>query len=437
MNIVAGRPSRLASLEKHSLLTMGFLLFLGGCFDFSDGYVGSCGNDFVDDNEECDAGSGNSDVEANACRSSCTFASCGDGVVDEGESCDSADPTCVNCQQVQASDPGDDDNDGEQEPTDPGLVAGTPCTQGSQCASDSCVDGICCDVMCSGSCQACQSVATGLEEGTCGPILAGADPRDECEGGLSCDGQGACFAKTAGQVCASDNECVSGFCTDGVCCPSRCGDTCRDCRSGTCAEVRNAPDPDTCSSCFGDATCTGRDVLEECANGTECSSGICVDNTCRKRDGSTCAGNAECENDACIGGSCTSPSGILDPCDDSTDCQSNLACTGGFCLVPDGSPCITDTQCVNLCILGSCAPMSGPLGGCENSGDCIEDLFCTSDECIIPTGSDVICSSSAQCEVICAPDGGRCSELLGNNEFCTSSTQCLSGRCNPVLNFCF
>ncbi|MEO0460890.1 MAG: hypothetical protein AAF219_08600, partial [Myxococcota bacterium] len=152
----------------------------------------------------------------------------------------------------------------------------------------------------------------------------------------------------------------------------------------------------------------------------------------RKRDGSTCAGNAECENDACIGGSCTSPSGILDPCDDSTDCQSNLACTGGFCLVPDGSPCADDPQCVNLCIVDTCEPSQvGLREDCGEDEDCASGRVCLSGgglgECRIPNGSQEPCEQDFECEGACFDS--RCDELRELGQGCERGSQCVTGNC--------
>lgn len=48
----------------------------------------ACGDGQLSGNEECDDGTTNSDIEANACRRSCRAAACGDNVIDSGETCD-------------------------------------------------------------------------------------------------------------------------------------------------------------------------------------------------------------------------------------------------------------------------------------------------------------------------------------------------------------
>lgn len=50
-----------------------------------------CGNGMMEGDEECDAGTDNSDTEPDACRRACVDAFCGDGVVDTGEDCDEGD----------------------------------------------------------------------------------------------------------------------------------------------------------------------------------------------------------------------------------------------------------------------------------------------------------------------------------------------------------
>jgi len=50
-----------------------------------------CGNGIVEIGEQCDKGASNSDIEPDACRTTCRWAYCGDDVLDFGETCDDGD----------------------------------------------------------------------------------------------------------------------------------------------------------------------------------------------------------------------------------------------------------------------------------------------------------------------------------------------------------
>ena len=66
---------------------------------------------------------------------------------------------------------------------------GASCGGRGGCQSGNCVDGICCDSPCLGVCSSCNR--PGLV-GTCGPILSGQDPRDDCPSSGTCNGAGSC-----------------------------------------------------------------------------------------------------------------------------------------------------------------------------------------------------------------------------------------------------
>jgi hypothetical protein len=59
-----------------------------GCGDDGGTSQPACGNGVVEEGEECDTGTSNSDDVPDACRTSCTWPGCGDGVADTGEECD-------------------------------------------------------------------------------------------------------------------------------------------------------------------------------------------------------------------------------------------------------------------------------------------------------------------------------------------------------------
>jgi len=79
--------------------------------------------------------------------------------------------------------------------------------------------------------------------------LGGCTADSECGAGYSCTA-GIC-KRAKGTSCSEDTECASGFCTDGLCCESRCAGTCERCngpaRLGFCDPEPSPPNL-TCGS---------------------------------------------------------------------------------------------------------------------------------------------------------------------------------------------
>lgn len=93
---------------------------------------------------------------------------------------------------------------------------GQACTQSAACASGNCVDGVCCNSSCTGTCMSC-SVPGSL--GTCSPVPAyQGDPSasSPCVSLASCDGAGACKG-AVGAACSIDADCHSDDCFNGFC----------------------------------------------------------------------------------------------------------------------------------------------------------------------------------------------------------------------------
>lgn len=132
---------------------------------------------------------------------------CGSGYCIDDVCCDGpCDSTCEACSAARGTG-ADGTCSGAQMGTDPGdlcvgelactaagvceLGNGQSCGAGSECDSGNCVDGVCCDTACAGTCEACTAAKKGAgSDGTCGFIVAG-DPDLECVGG--CNGAGACL----------------------------------------------------------------------------------------------------------------------------------------------------------------------------------------------------------------------------------------------------
>jgi len=76
--------------------------------------------------------------------------------------------------------------DGSADGVDPPCAEQScTCADDQDCASGYCVDGVCCDLPCEGSCQTCSSTP-----GTCQVVPAGEDPDLECSPGVCGSGQG-------------------------------------------------------------------------------------------------------------------------------------------------------------------------------------------------------------------------------------------------------
>lgn len=127
----------------------------------------------------------------------------------------------------------------------------------------------------------------------------------------------ACEPKTAlGAACVNGASCLSGICSDGVCCDQSCDGPCRscveggsvghcldhtygtdpengcgpvyDCLSGTCAAGCNPPyTPSENEECKDNAYCNGSSECvpkltdgEMCSGGLVCASGFCVNGIC-------------------------------------------------------------------------------------------------------------------------------------------------------------
>jgi len=91
------------------------------------------------------------------------------------------------------------------------AALGSTCADGTTCASGFCVDGVCCETKCEGTCIACSASLKedGARSGLCGAAKSGSDPRDQCSStdattcGLdgTCDGRGACRVYPKGTKC--------------------------------------------------------------------------------------------------------------------------------------------------------------------------------------------------------------------------------------------
>jgi len=190
------------------------------------------------------------------------------------------------------------------------------CTSDAQCATGSCVDGVCCNTT-EASCGVCRACNVPGSEGTCSP-RAGA-----CDDGNACTRVDSCQA----------GQCVG---TDPVSCAPQ-----GECR------LAGACDPAT-GLCSNPAA----------GDGTPCSGGICPT---PPPDGGLCLGNmcvgGECRTNLCAGVSCAATDACHQPgtCDPATGACSSPA-------MPDGTACDDgDPRTrVDRCRAGTCVGSDQP-----------------------------------------------------------------------------
>lgn len=253
-------------------------------------------------------------------------------------------------------DPEGDCNGGSCTPAGVCSMAGNgaSCTNGTECSSTFCVDGVCCDNACSGQCQACTMMKKGSGiDGVCEPVKTDTNPDNECIKG-ACTAAGVCIYELGG-ACTVDANCTSGHCVEGLCCDTVCDGICMACAGvktgasdGSCKPIAIGTDPDV--ECAGQA-CNGAGACSY-PNGTpcdsgplDCSSGHCVEGIC-------------CEN-ACTG-----------RCMACTAAKTGLAADGLCGSIPAGTD--PDDECVgSVCdVSNTCASISCNIGSDCPTGQC-------------------------------------------------------------------
>ena len=127
---------------------------------------------------------------------------------------------------------------------------GEACRRTTDCGSGYCVDGVCCNGACTGTCQAC-NVPGRL--GACGNVLPGATDAS-CGTGQYCDAAAICQtgAKPNGaDLRRREPTAAAASASTALCCTSACTDTCYACNvpgtEGTCSPTpnrRRRPDGD-------------------------------------------------------------------------------------------------------------------------------------------------------------------------------------------------
>jgi hypothetical protein len=292
--------------------------------------------------------------------SDCEATSCVDGVCCEQSSCGTCQscdgPTPGLCTPVVGADPDSCATPKVCGAAGCGAPAGSACAVGSVCASGFCVQGVCCDRLCNGPCDACAQSRGAQTDGTCFTPAT-------CAAG-----------KNLGAPCQTDGECATHHCTDKVCCAAACDGPCQTCDlvPGTCTPALANSDPR--GSCAGEracgGTCDGAGACQFPQSGTRCD-------TCKSCDGAGRCDQLPADEDdqACGTISCAA---LSTECAAFNDLTTRRCAGLGLCaapnesssctsqtLAPDGQTCSGGTCQAGVCTPAEVAPPPPAASGCE------------------------------------------------------------------------
>jgi len=335
------------------------------------------------------------------------------------------------------------------------LPIGSACSASAACALGNCVDGVCCEIACSG-CNACTQTLTGKKDGTCAPVISGQDPHNNCADETAtkqcgndgtCDGAGACRKVSTSHICtpascSADNKTFTplttcdgaGACT--VATPQSCGAF--QCATSGCLKACSAQtDCGAGNYCNIPAGATAGTCAATKANGLaatqtfECTSGVVADGVCCNQACTGCSACTKALNGQTDGQCLSVPNGQVahSACPASgTTCGLDGYCDGANkCRFPAagtscGTSCLGSTLTTKTCDgAGVCNSANSTCGG---------GLVCGATTCKTTCASDIDCVTGDYCS-----SGGTCATKLANGAACSTSNQCPAGN-TCVENVC-
>jgi hypothetical protein len=204
---------------------------------------------------------------------------------------------------------------------------------------------------------------------------------DDCFGGQHCH-NGAC-GDPPRESCGANEECASGFCTDGVCCDTACTGLCVSCalpgRVGACSPVPVGEDPrgvcvdEGAPSCGHDGTCDGQGACAFYPAGVTCAATPSCSGTLWSGTG-TCDGAGTCQRETrpCLPYACDPQTNAChNACATADDCAPGKPCLNGTCGYLEPAACSSNAECASgFCAQGACCATKcdGPCFSCALPG---------------------------------------------------------------------
>jgi MYXO-CTERM domain-containing protein len=346
-------------------------------------------------------------------------------------------------------------------------TSGQACVRDAACSGNAnCVDGVCCNSSCTGTCRSCVANQTGLaSDGICGDILDDTDPGNECAKDVGypasceapglCDGTGSCRVYAKNGVSAKTDTCsgttLSVYTCDGAgnldqletpCYPYKCNAGGTACRVA-CTEGTVKQDCDDSSFCQ-DGKCVGVLPLgSACTDAGQCKSGFCADQHVGPLEGDPTpepgvGGEGSVDTTDYPGVCCDAFCGSqCEGCKKSTKGQGSDGSCG---KVAD------NTDLKNDCDVDPTKPC-GPSGACDGKGQCSivpEGTSCGASSCVGNSARGQICNGAGLCKndaaIACAPyvcgdvnGAQQCTNPCAGDDDCTDGYYCIEQACKKKL----
>jgi hypothetical protein len=340
------------------------------------------------------------------------------------------------------------DGGGPDAPVDGGrFVACTPATATAVCGARPCVDGVCCDSPCTGSCRSC---AVPGAEGTCTMHVAGSDADAECAEQApatcgtvgACDGSGACTFHGASTSCDDGMACTTSDACDGAgtcrgAAPTECSPGAgNECCLGSCGAAGCRTDPGACADVCGASQLSVSRACMGC--GAARAAGSCLGGSIHTCDATS---HLLCQQVSCGGTAytCTLAAGVWawrtsTTCDDGNPCTHGDTCAAGTC----GGTAITcaTTTCTTRTCNGTAVCTSTPRTGtaCNDGNPCSYGDACTAvDTCV--GSSTVTCADTACLDRECNGTA-TCTETSRTGLSCNDGNACTFGEVCSVAGAC-
>lgn len=298
---------------------------------------------------------------------------------------------------------------------------GIACTADSQCGSDNCVAGICCNTTC-GPCGDCST-------GTCILADAGAGGSPACAP-LVCNGS----AVTCLTACSTDTDCIaSDYClAQGV---DGGVDDSPDATVDAGPDAAGAPASGCVPKLALAATCT---TNHQCISGS-CEAGVCQGTT---TGASSCTADDQCATNHCVDGVCcdSACTGQCEACD--------VAGSAGLCSpVVSGAPHGTRPACTGP-DAGAGAACTGTCNGTASTTVCQYPPATTpcGSACAGSQTSLSTCDGEGHCvggppqscpgNLVCTAAGDGCKASCDSDGDCVAGYGCQAGACVPRTATC-